>query len=231
VKLTYIHRSEAFPFGEINNPLTPVAIDRTLIERTFGEHGPILHISTANSERGKVIILPELPDQHVTISYDGFIAPRHQGSFYSTIFLGDCATIVMWDDEHISYSHAGRHEILAGLLDTLIACWPNRQGSLQAFVGPALSSRYHLLPDEGPVRAAGYGEFLEQSGTPGVLGFSSQRAIAAILGRHVDDLTMSDICPYTAKQAGESWASFRYGFDRPGTPRPRDCAIFSNGFE
>lgn len=240
--LHYLHASSEFPLGRIGDPSTPANIDRALIERTLGDLGPIVHVALGPHEvHNAVVVLDEIPANHVTHICDAVIVPKGGGQFSVETLLGDCASVIVDGRNCIGFLHVGQAEILGGLIGNFLAKWEKVERILtpKVYIGPALSAQCHPIPDPQPIIDRGCGRYLTPMTVWGTQGFSLVSAIAGQFmeasreGDGIDviepeNISTAEFCPFTARLAGcDAWASDRFFKERhSGEFSPRDCAFF-----
>jgi|GEM_PF-3148380 len=239
--LTYLHRSDRFPIGQIGDATTPANDARLIVEQQLGDLGPIVHLALAPHEKHNIVVsLDTPPTEHTTVVGDAVIVPRTMDQPFSIeTFVGDCAVVIAESASHFGFIHVGRLEIVDGVLGQFLhdhwKVLPMAYTS-RFYVGPVLSAQFHCLPDTSLIKAEGLGRYLTNTtATLGIQGFSVLRAIldnlteVAIKACRTDhrDIKIAEVCPYAALLANPNsgWASHRYYTDRE-EKSPRDCAFF-----
>lgn len=236
-KLYYLHQSAEFPLGEIGNPETKPDKDRALIEEVLGdEFGPIIHMALAPHLIHNIVeILDEVPVEHRTIVADGIIIPK-DNRFSVETFVGDCPVIIVDSPMWLGMIHAGRPEIVDGVVREFFARWPGMHTSepTWVFVGPGISGGFYELPQI----PKGFEQY-EMKTIWGTQGFDISTALSDQIERFgiipQEDIVWSGTDPFEKNRLGYfEWASNEWYKRLPPDEKtgkkkysPRDCAFLS----
>lgn len=233
--LYYLHQSEEFPLGEIGNPETKPDKDRALVESVLGnEMGPIIHMALAPHPKHNIVeMLAEVPAEHQTVVADGLIIPKDR-RFAAETFVGDCPVIVVDSSQWLGMIHAGRPEVVDGVIEQFFARWPGMAVSdpTSIFIGPGISGGFYELPQ--------IPEGFEHYKTTTIWGTQGFDVLAAIedqiekfsfLSRV--DFVYAGTDPFAEHRVGHNqWASnewYKRQSAATGVKRcsPRDCALLA----
>ena len=229
--ISYLHQSELFPLGEINNCKTPAETDRLLLEDTADfDFGPIAQLILAKQEAENLVhVYDAVPKLHQRLFVDGAIGPYGQMAF-STL-LGDCASIGVIDKATgvAGFMHCGRRELWDGLIPNFFKQWPGDPRTTVTMIAPVICSLHYELLDTSTIEGTSLERFISNT-VWGTTGFDLKSGIVAQIsacGYGGFHLQSSHICPFCERDKGHlQWASDQwFKKNRPGQFSPRSCVF------
>lgn len=147
LQVVYPVSTNKFPIGYINDPNGKSANEsRQVVDTALGEaYGPILHLALApHKEHNIVGTFREGLLASTTFVGDGLMVRRTGKPFVANTFLGDCACVVVWDDDWVGYMHIGWPELTQtpdNIVDRFEKLWPGGKHT-SAWMGPAIGAKF-----------------------------------------------------------------------------------------
>ena len=237
------HNDPTFPIGYIGGGAIGADQARNVVEQQLGDiYGPIVHVALAPHDgtngvgHNRVVCHGELRENQTHVC-DAVILAKHERPFAIETMLGDCACIIVSNDDYLGFIHCGTPELFAGLLGDFFVAWPTLMGMTEIFLGPCITGRNYLYdPKKVPHRFHSFLRECDGEDTVWDEGwtFGLAEAISAELrtwgARSITDCVID---PFTENVNGNhQWASARYWKDLKDRLEigdglsPRNCAFF-----